>query len=165
MSDKTDSEAWFATASELTHALHHFNRHLVLCTVRWGFVSCKVFSWPKVCVLMLLPQAIWNSVARDGTHDDVYTHRPLQGWAVVAPRCFHFTIIALIVDWGRSSRIEISQTDLWRRQLPMTVPGLKSLRFLRTILISKCLTMKVSLTCANSCIPVNNGCGWNTWTH
>ena len=34
----------------------------------------------------------------------------LCGWAVV-PRCFHFTITALTVDWGSSNRAEIWRTD------------------------------------------------------
>jgi hypothetical protein len=29
---------------------------------------------------------------------------PFRGWAVIAPRCFHFRITALTVDWGSSSR-------------------------------------------------------------
>ena len=32
---------------------------------------------------------------------------PLHGWAVVAPRRFHFTITAITVDQGSSSRAEI----------------------------------------------------------
>ena len=52
---------------------------------------------------------------------------PLCGWAVVAPRCFHFTITALTVERGSSSRVEIWRTDLLERWYPMTVPSWKSL--------------------------------------
>ena len=45
---------------------------------------------------------------------------PLRGYVVVGLRCLHFTIRALTVDWGRSSRTEIAQTDLWQRWDPMT---------------------------------------------
>ena len=38
---------------------------------------------------------------------------PHQGCTAVAPRCFHFTIIAVTVDQDRYSTAEISQTDLW----------------------------------------------------
>ena len=40
---------------------------------------------------------------------------PLCGWAVVAPWCLHFTITALTVDRGCSSRADIWQTDLLER--------------------------------------------------
>ena len=50
----------------------------------------------------------------------------LRGWAVVAPRCFHFTITAPTVDWGSSSRAESWQTDLLERWDLMTVPRWKS---------------------------------------
>jgi hypothetical protein len=39
----------------------------------------------------------------------------LRGWAVVSPRCFNFTITALTVDRGSSSRAEIWWTDLLER--------------------------------------------------
>ena len=51
---------------------------------------------------------------------------PLHGWAVVAPRHFHFTITALTFDQGSSSKAEI-WTDLLERWHPMTVPRWKSL--------------------------------------
>ena len=52
---------------------------------------------------------------------------PLRGWTCVAPRYFHFTITALTVDRGMSSRSDIWQTDLLERWHPMTVPHWKSL--------------------------------------
>ena len=60
---------------------------------------------------------------------------PLCGWAVVAPRCFHFTITALTVDRGSSSRAEIIRTDLLERWQPMTVPCWKSKLFSKAILL------------------------------
>ena len=50
---------------------------------------------------------------------------PPRGWAVVAPRRFHFTITTL--DQGSSSRAEMGRTDLLERWHPMTVPRWKSL--------------------------------------
>ena len=44
---------------------------------------------------------------------------PLHGWAVVAPRRFHFTITAVTVE---DSRAEIWQADLLESWLSMTVP-------------------------------------------
>ena len=58
---------------------------------------------------------LWHTLLHSG---------PLHGQAVAASRCLHFTIIALTVDRGRSGRGEISQTDLWQRCHPMTVPCL-----------------------------------------
>ena len=61
---------------------------------------------------------------------------PHRGWAVVAPRRFHFTISALRVDWSSSSRADILRTDFgkmasydgatlshWALLLPMLVFG------------------------------------------
>jgi len=85
---------------------------------------------------MVLPEVVWYSVVSDTADDGRFlrttrfsTRRPLSvslrglplcGRAVVAPRRFHFTIIALTVDRGTSSRAEISRTDLWQRWHPMT---------------------------------------------
>ena len=52
---------------------------------------------------------------------------PLHGRPVVTPRSFHFTITALTVDRGSSSRAEILQTDLLESWRPMTVLCWKSL--------------------------------------
>ena len=40
---------------------------------------------------------------------------PLPGWAVVGPRHFHFTITALTVDRGSSSRVKSWRTGLLER--------------------------------------------------
>jgi hypothetical protein len=52
---------------------------------------------------------------------------PLCCWAVVGPRCFHYTKTALTVDQGSSNRAEIWWTDLLEWWHPMTVPRWKSL--------------------------------------
>jgi len=80
-----------------------------------------------VIMLMVLPETVWYSVVSD-TADGRFlrvtcfsTRRPLsvslrglplRGQAVVAPRRFHFTIIALTVDRGTSSQAEISRSKL-----------------------------------------------------
>ena len=83
----------------------------------------KPNSWSSLwsgIVLTLLPEAAWNSVVSDATEDRQFLPlRELQhsqshsvslcglllhGWAVVAPRCFHFTMTVLTVDRGSSSR-------------------------------------------------------------
>jgi hypothetical protein len=51
----------------------------------------------------------------------------LRGWAIVAPRLFHFTITALTVDRCNSSRAKFWQTDLLERWHPMMVPCWMSL--------------------------------------
>ena len=88
---------------------------------------------------------------------------PLRGWAVVAPRHFHFTITALTVDRGSSSRAEIWQTDLLERWHPMTVPSWKSLSSSVRTFYCQCLSMEIELLCARFYTPVSNGCGWNSW--
>jgi hypothetical protein len=94
-------------------------------------------------VLTLLPEAVWNSgvsVAMENRQFLCATHFSTQwshsvslcvlppcGWAVVSPRCFHFTITALTVDRGSSSRAKMRWTDLLERWHPMMVPCWKSL--------------------------------------
>jgi hypothetical protein len=106
----------------------------------------RPISWSfqrTVIVLTLLPEAVWNSVVSVAYKDRRFlraTHfstqrshsvslcgLPLHRWAVVAPRHFHFTITALTVDWGSSSRAQIWWPDLFERWHPMMVPCLKSL--------------------------------------
>ena len=102
-------------------------------------------------MLTLLPEAVWNSVVSVATKNRQFLRAirlgwshflslcdlPLRGWAVVAPRHVHFTITALTVDWGSSSRAEIvgnvpsydgamlKVTDLFSKAilLPMFVYG------------------------------------------
>lgn len=51
----------------------------------------------------------------------------LRDWAVVGPSCFHCSIIAFRVGWDKSSRVDISQTNLCQRWYRSTGPHLKSL--------------------------------------
>ena len=131
-------------------ALHPSSQRLALHMVILGLCEaagpCKPISLSSrrtVIVLSLLPEAVWNSVVSVATENRRFlcTTRfgtqwscsvslcglQLHGWAVVAPRHFHFTITALIVDRGSSSRAEIFRTDLLERWHPMTVPHWKSL--------------------------------------
>ena len=52
---------------------------------------------------------------------------PLRGWAVIAHKCFHYTITAHTVDRGSSSREDILRTDLLEGRHLMMVPRWKSL--------------------------------------
>jgi hypothetical protein len=111
-------------------ALHHSSLRLALHTVILGLCAAarpwKPISWSSrqnsSCA-----EAVWNSVMSFASEDRRFlqamrfsTRRscsvslcglPLRSWAVVAPRSFHFTITALTVDQGVSSRAEIWQTD------------------------------------------------------
>jgi hypothetical protein len=90
---------------------------------------------------------------------------PVRGWAVVAPRHFHFTITALIVDWGCSYRADILRTDLLERWHPMTVLCWKSLRSSLRLFYCQCLSMEIAWLCVQLYTPVCNGYGWNSWIH
>jgi hypothetical protein len=104
---------------------------LGLCASAWPW---KPISWNyrwRVLELTLLPEAVWNSVVSVSSEDRrllramCFSPRrslsvslcglPLCGWAVVTPRLFHFTITALTVDRGSSSRAEIWQTYVLER--------------------------------------------------
>ena len=154
--------------------------------VIFGFCAAarpwKPISWSSrrtVLVLMLFPQAVWNSVVSVATEDRLFlrtTHfsirrsrsvslcgLPLRGWAVVAPRHIHFTITALTVYWCHSSRAQIWQTDLLERWHPMPVPRWKTLSSLGRPFYCHCLSMEITRLCAQFYTPVRNGCGWNSW--
>ena len=88
---------------------------------------------------------------------------PLRGWAV--PRLFHFTVTALTVDRGSSSRAEIWWTDLLERWHPMTVPPWKSLSSSVRPFYCQRLSMEIAWRCARFYTPVCNMCGWNSWIH
>ena len=63
---------------------------------------------------------------------------PLRSWAVVAPRHFHFTITALTVDRGRSSRAELFTNWLIRKMASYNGATLKV-----TELFSKAILLPV----------------------
>ena len=163
-------------------ALHPSSRRLALRMVTLGLCAAarplKPISWisrQRVLVLTLLPEAVWNSVVVSVSTEDrrflsatrFSTQRsrsvslcglPLFGRAIVAPRCFHFTITALTVDRGSSSMAEIWQTDLLERGHLMTVPCWNSVR----PFYCQCLSMEIALLCARFYTPVSNRCGWNS---
>ena len=82
---------------------------------------------------------------------------PHCGQAVVAPRCFHFTITALTVDECSSSRAKIVRKIVriyW-----------KSLSSSIRPFYCQCLCMEITWLCARCYTPVSNGCGWNSQIH
>jgi hypothetical protein len=120
-----DGEAWFITPENAFQLLqgpivgelyttpadalvvHGDLRRVCGCSA----METHFMKFPTVIVLTLLPDAVWNSAESVATEDRPFflttrfsTRRPcsvslcglpLRGWAVVAPRCFHFTITAL----------------------------------------------------------------------
>ena len=90
---------------------------------------------------------------------------PLQGWAIAAPRHFHFTITALTVDRGSSNRAEILRTNLLERWHPMTVALWKSLSSTVRPFYCQCLSIEIAWLCARFYTPVSNSCGWNSRVH
>jgi hypothetical protein len=131
-----------------------------------------------VLVLTLLPDAVWNSVVSVVTNDRWFLHTkrfstrrshsvslcglPLRGWAIVAPRCFHFTITVLTVDQGSFSRAEIWRTDLLERWHPITMPRWKSMSPSVRPFSCQCLCMEIAWQCARFYTSVSNGCCWNS---
>ena len=141
-------------------ALHHSSRCLALCMVILGLCAAgqpgKPISWSSqraFLVMALLPKAVWNLVVSVETEDRPSSHSvslcglPLHGWAVVAPRCFHFTITALTVDRDSSIRAEMWRTNLLERWHPMTVPRWKSFYW-------QCLSVEIAWLCAQFYTPV-----------
>ena len=134
----------------------------------------------KLClVLTLISDAVWNSVVSVATEYRQILRASAQsspvlwacvwpttsGWAVVAPKCFHFTITALTVDRDSSSRAEILQTDLLERWHLMTVPHWKSLSYSVWPFCCQCLSMEIVWPCAQFYTPVSSRCGWNSRIH
>lgn len=74
---------------------------------RGTFYECTVL------VLMFLPEAGWNKTG-DFHVVSACEFVSITASTVVAPLCFHFTITALTITRGRSSRAEISWSDLWQ---------------------------------------------------
>jgi hypothetical protein len=127
----------------------------------------KPISWSSrqtVIVLMLLPEAVWNSVLQPRT-DEFYAARAsaLSGpilWACVAdhnmaPRCFHFTIIPLTVDLGSTG--QIWELTCWH---PITVPHRKSQSSSGSPFYWQCLSVEIAWLCARFYTPVSN---WSTY--
>jgi hypothetical protein len=135
--------------SPMAVSLHHSSWRLALRMEILGLSvdaqPWKPISWRSrqtVIVLTLLPEAVWNLVVSVATEDKWFLHTtrfntqrfgsvslcrlPLHGLAVVALRCFHLTITALIVDRGTSSRAEILWTDLLERWHPYDSATLKA---------------------------------------
>jgi hypothetical protein len=136
---------------------------LGLCAAAWPLKPISWSSRRTVIVLPLLPKAVWNSVVSVATEDRLFVHAvrfstqrshsvrlcrvSLPGRAVLGPRRFQFTIIALTVR-GISSRAEIWWTDLLERWDPMTMPCLKSLSSSVRPFYCQCLFMEFAWQCA-----------------
>jgi hypothetical protein len=162
------------TALQPTHGVAHVDLK------PWPW---KHFSWNSrlTVVLTSLPEAVWNSVLSVATEDRRFLCSmrfrtrwsrsvslgglPLCGWAVVAPRCFHFTITALTVDRRSFSRAYIWWTDLLERWHSMTVPRWKSLTSSVRLFHCQCLSMEIAWLCALFYTPVDSGCGWYSGIH
>ena len=70
---------------------------------------------------------------------------------------FHFTITAVTVDWGSSSRADIWPTDLLERWHPVTVPHwVKSLSSSVRPFYWQCLSMEIAWLCVWFYAPVSN---------
>ena len=144
----------------------------------------KPISWSSqqtLIVLMLLPEAVWNSVVSVATEarrfllffkkkgfyllllflrasalcGPVLLCLALRGWAVVAPRLFHLTTTSITVDRGSSSRAE---TDLLGRWHLMIVPRWKSLSssvqaiLLPIFVYGDCMSVcSILYTCPHTC--------------
>ena len=135
-------------------------------------------SWQTVLGLTLLPEAVRNSVGSVATENKGFfrttrfsTRRshsvslcglPLRGWAVVAPRCFHFTISVLIVDWSSSCMAEI-----WLVGKLASYDG-ATLKVTEHFSKDLLLPMFVNWICMAVCsifTPVSNGCDSNSRIH
>jgi hypothetical protein len=81
---------------------------------------------------------------------------PLSGWAVVAPRLFHFTITALTIDRGSSSRAEIWLTDFLERCHVESHWAIQPF-------YCPCLSIEIASLCARFYTPVSKECDWNEW--
>ena len=161
-------------------ALQHSSWLLALRMVILGLCmaaqSWKPISWSSrwtILVLTLLPEAVCSECCRQfffyfstrRSRSVSLCGLPLRGWAVVAPRHFHFTITELTFDRGSSSRAEIWRTDLLERWHPKTVPRWKWLSPSVRQFYWQCLSMKIAWLCSQFDTPVSNGCGWNRRIH
>ena len=118
--------------------IHHFRELISTASVQWPwalYLCVTARPWKPIHEAPDEQFLCWRCFQRQfGTQlwvlqqrtDDFYTlgasalrsravslcSLTLCGWAVVAPRRFHFTITALIVNWGSTSRANIWGTDV-----------------------------------------------------
>ena len=149
--------------------------------LRLVFGWSKPISWSSRRTVLgqtLLPEAVWNSVVSVATEDRQFLYNtrcstwrfcsvslcglPIRGWAVVAPRHFHFTTTAQL---SSSSRAKIWWNDLLERWHPMTVPLWKSLSSSVKSFYWQCLSMENAWMCDWYYTTVNNWCEWNSRIH
>ena len=87
---------------------------------------------------------------------------PLCGWAIVAPRHFHFTITAYTVDWAVPAGHTFYELTCWKGGIQWRLMahnnGWNGIKHMET----KCLSMEIVWLCARFYTPVSNGCGWNS---
>ena len=155
---------FYCSRVQWRQALHHSSQCLALRMVILGLCAAARrwkpilwSSWLTVLVLTLFPEAVWNSVVSFATEDRWFLRAtcfstrgsrsvilcglPLHGWAVFAPRRFHFTI-------NSSSWTEICQTDLLERWHPMTVSRWKSMSSSESPFYCQCLSVEIAWLCA-----------------
>lgn len=152
--------------------LHHSSSHLALCVVILGLCAAPLGhgNWfheaPDTQFLY------WRCFQRQSEplwwvmqQKYKWFFCSLDGPSVCVCVVYHFvaellllldtSLIASTVSRGRSSRADISYTDLWQTGCLMTVPHLKSMN-------CWCLCMDSACLCAWFYAPFCNGCGWNT---
>ena len=131
---------------------------LGLCAAGHPWKPISRNSWRTVLVLMLLPEAVWNSVVNVATEDRWFLCASALGgpvlWVCVV---YHFP--------GSSSRAESWWTDLLEWWHPMTVPHWKSLSSSVRRFYCQYLSMEIAWLCSRFYTPVSNGCGWNSQIH
>ena len=88
---------------------------------------------------------------------------PLCGWAVVAPRCFHFTITELTVDPTRAGQ-KFDELTCWKGGILWRC-HVKSLTSSVRPFYCQWLSMKIAWLGAWFYTPVSNGCDWNSRIH
>jgi hypothetical protein len=151
-------------------ALHQSSQHLALRMVILG-LSASALPWKPIswssqrsvsCVASRGSLELGSECCNWGRSRSVsLCGLPLFGWAVVNPRRFYFTITALTVNRGSSSRANIWRTDLLERWHPMTALCWKSL----SSFYCQCLSMEISWLWAWFFTSVSNGCGCNRQIH
>ena len=179
-----DGEVWFITPEnafsllqspsftplQLTLGIAHgYLRLVCVCSQRAvleQFLCWRCFQMPfgtRVCCNQ--GQTIFTRFSTRRSRSVSLCGQQIRGWAVVASRYFHFTITALTVDRGSTSRADIWRTDLLERWNPMTVSCWKSLSSSVRPFYCQCLSMEIACLCARFYTAVSHGCGLTSRIH
>ena len=145
-----------------TKYLNAFKRGMVVCARHTGL--CQELQCCWVFHAQQFPMCIKYGLRTDATRFNTGRSRsvslyglPLRSWGKVAPTRFHFTMAALTVDRGSSSRAEIWGTDLLERCHPMMVPHWMSRSSSVRPFYCQCLSMAITWLCAQFYTPESNG--------